>query len=364
MRKLLIAGAAAGLIALPAAAIAETGEPVVETDPAAESQKGPTTDKALHAEGVGAFEYEGSGGVVVTVTGGVTVEDLSPGKDLVSTPAGLAAPTPSKDGHRTRYRGTGTLTLDGSQYRVRVHGKLTVDIDPTATHAAIGTAHDWGAGATILKGGVAQPFWRDQEKLLVGPGALSVDLAGRGGIRWHRGPKGHHGAKSVRVREVVVTRRFVNGKRVFSRRVVTQRRWWSWDPREPGATWRLNGPVSGEVIFKTLSGRLRVWDKSPTGTDGVKVEGLPAGTPHPIVLPDKSVVYLHLRGAPVTLTGTAFRMKAVGDDVEGTFTPTAGTLARSFVRGRGTFDTADASDLRAHKHGGTRLLLQPAPAPK
>jgi hypothetical protein len=360
MRKLLIAGAAAGLIALPAAAIAETGEPVVETDPAAESQKGPTTDKALHAEGVGAFEYEGSGGVVVTVTGGVTVEDLSPGKDLVSTPAGLAAPTTSKDGLRTRYRGTGTLTLDGSQYRVRVHGKLTVDIDPTAAHAAIGTAHDWGAGATTLKGGVAQPFWRDQEKLLVGPGALSVNLAGHGGIRWHRGPKGHHGARSVRVREVVVTRRFVNGKRVFSRRVVTQHRWWSWDPREPGATWRLNGPVSGAVNLTTLSGRLRVWDKS-SGVD--LAVGVPAGTPT-TTLPDGSVVYSHLRGAAVTLAGTAFRMKAVGDDVEGTFTPTAGTLARSFVRGRGTFDTADAGDLRAHKHGGTRLLLQPAPAPK
>jgi hypothetical protein len=54
MRKLLIAGAAAGLIAVPAAAIAATGEPVVETDPAAESQKGPTTDKALHSQGVGA----------------------------------------------------------------------------------------------------------------------------------------------------------------------------------------------------------------------------------------------------------------------------------------------------------------------
>jgi hypothetical protein len=362
MRKMLIAGAAAGLIALPAAAIAETGEPVVETDPAAESQKGPTTDKALHSEGVGAFEYEGSGGVTVTVTGAVTVVDLSPTKDLVRTPAGFGALTTSKDGLRTRYRGTGTLTLDGSQYRVRVHGKLTVDIDPTAAHAAIGTAHDWGAGATTLKGGVAQPFWRDQDKLLVGPGALSVDLAGHGGVRWHRGPKGH-GGKSVRVREVVVTRRFVNGKRVFSRRVVTQRRWWQWDPREPGATWRLNGPVSGEVIFKTLSGRLRVWDKSPTGTGGVTVGGIPAGTPT-ITLADKSVVYLHLRGAPVTLTGTAFRMKAVGTDVEGSFAPTAGTLARSFVRGRGTLDTADATDLRAHKHGGTRLLLQPAPAPK
>ena len=360
MRKLLIAGAAAGLIALPAAAIAETGEPVVETDPAAESQKGPTTDKALHAEGVGAFEYEGSGGVVVTVTGGVTVEDLSPGKDLVSTPAGLAAPTTSKDGLRTRYRGTGTLTLDGSQYRVRVHGKLTVDIDPTATHAAIGTAHDWGAGATILKGGVAQPFWRDQESCWWAPARCRLTWPGAAGIRWHRGPKGHHGAKSVRVREVVVTRRFVNGKRVFSRRVVTQRRWWSWDPREPGATWRLNGPVSGAVNLTTLSGRLRVWDKS-SGKD--LAVGVPAGTPT-TTLPDGSVVYSHLRGAAVTLAGTAFRMKAVGDDVEGTFTPTAGTLARSFVRGKGTFDTADASDLRAHKHGGTRLLLQPAPAPK
>jgi hypothetical protein len=359
MRKLLIAGAAAGLIALPAAAIAVTGEPVVETDPAAESQKGPTTDKALHSEGVGAFWYEGSGGAVVTVTGGVTVEDLSPAKDLVRTPAGLDAPTTSKDGLRTRYRGTGTLTLDGSQYRVRVHGRFTVDIDPTATHAAIGTAHDWGAGATTLKGGVAQPFWRDQDKLLVGPGALSVDLAGHGGVRWHRGPKGHPGAKSVRVREVVVTRRFVNGKRVFSRRVVTQRRWWSWDRREPGATWRLNGPVSGAVSLTALSGRLRVWDKS-SGKDLAVV--VPPGTPT-TALPDGSVVYFHLRGAVVTLAGTAFRMKAVGDDVEGTFTPTAGTLARSFVRGKGTFDTADASNLNAHRHGGTRLLLQPAPAP-
>lgn len=359
MRKMLIAGAAAGLIALPGAAIAETGEPVVETDPAAESQKGPTTDKALHSEGAGGFWYEGSGGVAVAVTGRITVEDLSPAKDLASASAGLDAPTTSKDGLRTRYRGTGTLTLDGSQYRVRVHGKFTIDVDPTATHAAIGTAHDFGVGATILKGGVPQPFWRDQEKLLVGPGAMSVDLAGRGGIRWHRGPKGHPG-KSVRVREVVVTRRFVNGKKVFSKRVVTQRRWWHWDRREPGATWRLNGPANGAVSLTTLSGRLRVWDKS-AGKDLV-VGGVPAGTPT-TTLPDGSVVYAHLRGAAVTLAGTAFRMKAVGHDVEGTFTPAAGTLARSFVRGKGTFDTPNATDLRARKHGGSRLLLQPAPAP-
>jgi hypothetical protein len=356
MRKMLIAGAAAGLIALPAAAIAETGEPVVETDPAAESQPGPTTDKALHSEGAGGFKYEGSGGIVLTVTGAVTVEDLSPGKDLVRTPTGFSSLSTSKDGLRTRHAGVGTLTLDGSQFKVRVRGRFTLDIDPTATHAAIGTAHDWGAGATILKGGVAQPFWRDQEKLLVGPGVLSVDLAGRGGIRWHRGPKGHHGGKSVRVREVVVTRRFVNGKRVFSKRVVTQRRWWHWDRREPGATWRLNGPVSGAVSL-TLSGRLRVWGKS--SAYHLTIDGVPAPTPT-ATLTDGSVVYSHLRGAAVTLTGTAFRMKAVGTDVEGTFDPTDGTLARSFVRGKGTFNTPNATGLRAHKHGGTRLLLQPA----
>jgi hypothetical protein len=56
-------------------------------------------------------------------------------------------------------------------------------------------------------------------------------------------------------------------------------------------------------------------------------------------------------------------MKAVGTDVEGAFEPTRGTLARSFVRGKGTFKTVDAGDLRAHKHGGTRLLLQAGPAP-
>ena len=285
--------------------------------------------------------------------------DLSPAKDLVRTPAGLAAPTTSKDGLRTHYRGTGTLTLDGSQYRVRVHGRFTVDIDPTATHAAIGTAHDWGAGATILKGGVAQPFWRDQDKLLVGPGALSVDLAGRGGVRWHRGPKGHPGAKSVRVREVVITRRFVNGTRVFSKRVVTQRRWWDWDRHEPGATWRLNGPVSGSADLTTVSGRLRVWDKSPGKDLTVEIDGVPAGPPT-AALGDGSVVYAHLRGAHVKLGGTAFRMKVVAIDVEGTFTPTTGTLARSFVRGKGTFDTPNATDVRAHRHGGTRLLLQPA----
>ena len=240
-----------------------------------------------------------------------------------------------------------------------MRGKFTLDIDPTATHAAIGTAHDWGAGATTLKGGVAQPFWRDQEKLLVGPGAMSVNLAGRGGVRWHRGPKGHPG-KSVRVREVVVTRRFVNGKKVFSRRVVTQRRWWHWDRREPGATWRLNGPVNGAVDLTTVSGRVRVWDKSPAPGDlKVEINGVPAGAPT-ATLGDGSVVYAHLRGAHVKLTGTAFRMKVVAYDVEGTFTPTAGTLARSFVRGKGTFDTPNGTDLRARKHGGTRLLLQPA----
>ena len=54
---------------------------------------------------------------------------------------------------------------------------------------------------------------------------------------------------------------FVNGKRVFSRRVVTERAG-GVDRRGPGATWRLNGPASGAVDITDIDGRVRVWDKS------------------------------------------------------------------------------------------------------
>ena len=59
--------------------------------------------------------------------------------------------------------------------------------------------------------------------------------------------------------------------------------------------------------------------------------GVPTGTPTTTL--GDSVVYSGLRDVKnVTLTGTGFRMKVRARDVEGTFTPTAGSLARSFVQ--------------------------------
>ena len=150
-----------------------------ETDPAAEEVVGKTTDKALHSEGTGGFRYEGSGGVTI-VGDGIVVVDLSATKDLVKTATGFGSTKASKDGLRTRYQGTGTLTLDGSQYRVKVNGKFTADVDPTATHPATGTARDWGNGETTLKGGVPWPFWSNQ-RILLTAGPMSVDIFGRGG---------------------------------------------------------------------------------------------------------------------------------------------------------------------------------------
>jgi hypothetical protein len=364
MRRLLLIGGASALIALPAGALAQTDEPVPETDPAAEEVVTTTTDKALHSQGAGVFRYEGSGGMTISVDGAVTVRDLSAAKDLASTPSGFETTktktsTKSVNGNWARYEGTGTLTLDGSQYHVRVRGKFTVDIDPTATHPAIGKAWDHGRGETTLKGGIPWPFWSNQ-KILLSAGPMSVDLFGRGGHRWHRDDDGKQGdrGKRVVVRRVVVTKRLVDGKRVFSRRLVTERGWWKWDRRGPGATWRLNGPASGAVDIADIDGRIRVWDKAAAPDLSVTV---PAGTPSQ-KLADGSVVYYGLRDAQVKLLGTAFRMKAVGWDVEGTFTPTAGSLARSFVRGKGTFDTADFKDVWARRHGGYRVLLQPVAA--
>jgi hypothetical protein len=358
MRRLLLIGGASALIALPAGALAQTDEPVPETDPAAEEVVGKTTDKALHSEGTGVFRYEGSGGVAIAGEGVVKVRDLSDGKDLVKTPSGFGVTKTSKDGLWTRYEGKGTLTLDGSQYHLKVRGTFTADVDPTAAHPAVGKAADWGKGETTLKGGIAWPFWSDH-KILLTAGPMSVDIFGRGGHRWHRDddPKGD-GKRHV-VRKVVITKRFVDGKRVFSKRVVTERGWWKWHRREPGATWRLNGPASGAVDITDIDGRVRVWDKS--AAKDLKVT-IPVGTPTQ-TLSDGSIVYYGLRDAKVALSGTGFRMKAVGWDVEGTFRPTAGSLARSFVRGKGTFDTADFQDVWGRKHGGGyRVLLQPVAA--
>ena len=139
MRKLLLIGGAAALIALPSAALADEPELIDEPDPTAEAVAGTTTtDKALHAEGKGGFEYEGSGGTVVTGRGVVKVKDLSAAKDLVKSATGFGTTKTSKDGVWTKYIGEGTLTLDGSSYKVRAAGRFTSDVDPTATHPAPG----------------------------------------------------------------------------------------------------------------------------------------------------------------------------------------------------------------------------------
>jgi hypothetical protein len=124
--------------------------------------------------------------------------------------------------------------------------------------------------------------------------------------------------------------------------------------RGHGATWRLNGPASGTVAIATITGRIRVWDRSAAKDLAATVPGGTTTT----TLTDGSVVYSGLRGAKVTLAGTAFRMKARASDLEGVFTPTTGTLARAFVSGRGSFDAGSATDVRA-RHG-VRVLLQAA----
>jgi hypothetical protein len=101
---------------------------------------------------------------------------------------------------------------------------------------------------------------------------------------------------------------------------------------------------------------VRVWDRSAAKDLAVTA---PAGTAQ-TTLADGSVVYSGLKGAAVTVAGTAFRMKARGTKIVGAFAPTAGTPARSFVRGRGSFDTGGAGKLRPGRHGGVRVLLQPA----
>ena len=70
MRKLLLIGGAAALIALPSAALAAEPELIDEPDPTAEAVAGTTTtDQARHAEGKGGVAYQGSGGTVVTGRG-------------------------------------------------------------------------------------------------------------------------------------------------------------------------------------------------------------------------------------------------------------------------------------------------------
>lgn len=362
-RKLLIGGAVA-LLALPVTAVADnTAEPVVDNDPVAEDvAPTTTTDKALHADGKGMFTYEGSGGIVLSGSGVVRVRDLSNPAGLVKTPAGFGETKTSKDGQWTRYVGTGTLTLDGAAYKVTAAGRFTADVDPTATNAAAGTARVAGRGDTILKGGVPVSY-KASQRILLTTAPISVDLYGRGGPEWWRTKPGKHKGYGpatrveYRVGKAGKAGKAQNGKgsRASGARYV----WWRWSPWAPGATWRINGPASGSVDISTITGRVRVWDRSAAKDLAVTA---PAGT-KATPLSDGSVVYTGLNAAKVTLAGTSFRMKARGTKIVGVFTPTAGTLARSFVRGRGHFDAGAATDVHPGRHGGVRVLLQPvAPA--
>lgn len=367
MRRKILIGGAVALLAIPATAVADKAtEPVVDNDPVAEDvAPATTTDKALHADGRGTFSYEGSGGIVLSGSGVVRVRDLSNPAGLVRTPAGFGATTTSKDGQWTRYAGTGTLTLDGANYKVTAAGNFTADVDPTATNAAAGTARVAGRGETTLKGGVPVSY-RASQRILLTTGPMSVDLHGRGGPEWwaskpvwrkgygiptrieYRGrdDKGHKGTQSATHR----------GK---DHRSGARYVWWRWNPWAPAATWRINGPASGSVDLTTITGRVRVWDRSTAKDLAVAA---PPGTTT-TTLSDGSVVYSGLRSAKVTLTGTGFRLKAVGTQVVGAFTPTPGTLARSFVRGKGSFDAGAATGVKPNRHQGYRVLLQPVAAP-
>ncbi len=359
-RKLLIGGAVA-LLALPVTAVAhDAAEPVVNNDPVAEDlAPATTTDKALHAEGRGVFTYRGSGGIVLSGSGVVRVRDLSDPAGLVSTPTGFGAATTSKNGQWTRYVGTGTLTLDGGAYKVAAAGRFTADVDPTATNAAAGTARVAGRGETILKGGVPVSYAASQ-RILLASGPMSVDLFGRGGPEWWRAKPGKRPGYGPATR---VAYRVGKAGKIENRKGARPSRaryvWRRWSPRAPGATWRINGPASGSVDISAITGRVRVWDRSATKDLAVTVPADATTT----TLSDGSVVYSGLTSATVSLSGTAFRMKARGTKVAGAFTPTAGTLARSFVRGRGTFDAGAVTDLHPGRHGGVRVLLQPLAAP-
>lgn len=365
MRKLLLIGGAAALIAVPAQAWAG-GETVPEKDPLAEEANGavlPTTDKALRAEGDGVFRYAGSGGVVIAVRGYVRVRDDSAGKDLVKTPTGFTTTTTSPDGLWTRYTGEGTLSLDGSAFTVGAHGDFAVDADPSATHAAAGLARVSGTGTTILKGGLPIPFWANN-RVLLATGPMAVDVAGEG--RWkkvriarrdrddrkdHKDRTGHKGEKGEKdgttAKDAVAARR-------SDSRARSHKRVWVW--RKGGvAAWRLNGPAAGTVAISALTGRVRVWDASAAKDLAVVA---PAGTTSR-TLTDGSVVYNGLKKAAVSLTGSSFRIVARGRLIQGTFTPTPGTFARGYVRGKGTFDAGAVQDLGA-RGKGVRVLLQPA----
>jgi hypothetical protein len=325
MRRLWLTAALAALVALPASAVAArhadhhpgpkhpvpvAAGPGAIDDPAgvlpnddANGAPPQTTDKALHAQGRGEFIYRGSGGTTIALRrfGIVRVTDNSTGAPLTQTATGIGRRRTF--GKTTVYMGRGTLALDGSAYRVDAFSaRFLADVDPTAANRAVGIAHAFGRGFTIIKGGVPVRFARSH-RILLTHGPLAVNVSGR-------------------------------------------------------AFWRVGGPANGTVDM-TISNRVRVWDYS-AGKDAVVAGTNPEKTR---ALPDGSTLYWGLRDAHVTITGTAFRMRVHSTDVEGTFTPALGSLARSGVRGFGTITTGppEAPELSVNARQGnvTRILLQP-----
>ncbi len=299
MRKTALAAAACVVVAMPMVANATTapGE-----DPAKPGEI--TTEKALAIRGQGQAVYTGSGGVTITNARAVRVVDLSAAKDLsISTGAyGRTRQRPSDGGYG--FFKVSTLTLNGSDFRVRVNGKLKVDVDPTTEHIAQGIARTRGNGYTVLKAGRAASF-RWATRVVLGSGPLAVDLVGR------------------------------------------------------NAVWRLNGPANGTTDM-TMSGTLRILDRTTVKDLSVVV---PAGTTSSVDPKDGATVYTGLKNAKVAITGSGYRFQAFSRNLRGTFTPVAGTLARSNVRGAGRLSVGPADgrldNLRVPGGRYTRVVLQP-----
>jgi phospholipase C len=324
VRRFLWGAGVAVLLALPALALAPAGHhrgpsptsaperrgggadlsttPVPADDAPADRRPAETNTHAISARGRGEFVYTGSGAEAVTLVrfGQIRVRALG-GAHPTQVPSGSLRPRHL--GRSTAWIGRGTLRIAGSAYRADAFaGRYRLHIDPTATSPAIGVARAFGGGVSVLKGGVPVRFGRSQ-RIYLAHDPLSLELSGN----------------------------------VF---------------------WHLGGPANG-TLDMTVDNRVRVWDYSPghdvrlTGTD-------PRRARH---LPDGSTLYYGLRGAHVTIAGSAFRARIHSAHTTGTFTPADGTLARAGFRGVGRFSAgAEFRNVPSRVGTVTRILLQPASA--
>jgi hypothetical protein len=306
MRRTPLLCASAALLAVPAAALAGAGpsggdlsQSPVPPDDAQPTAPAYSTTHAFHAQGRGEIHYTGSGGELISLPrfGRVSVRSLD-GSPVTQTPSGHLRRRVA--GQTTVWTGRGTLALDGSSYRAGTFAvRYRVDVDPTAAHPAVGRVQTFGTGFSILKGGVPVRYHRSH-RVFLGHGPLHVSVAG-------------------------------------------------------SAYWHLGGPAHGTLDL-TLNNRIRVWDYSAGKDAAVSgIDPMKAKT-----LPDGSTLYYGLRGAHVMVSGSAFRVRIHSSSASGTFTPAAGTLARSGFRGFGSF-TAGTNFVNVPARVGTvtRILLQP-----